>query len=100
LKWIEQNSLKHTTLTHARLEALSTNHNARSHKLGLAQMVRFLVVEQVHPCSNIRFDVDAAYLRLIILSVIVDIPVDSDALFDRLLESLRLSRLSFSEVLI
>jgi hypothetical protein len=58
-------------------------------------MVRFLVVEQVHPCSNIRFDVDAAYLWLIILSVIVDIPVDSDALFDRLFESLRLSRPSF-----
>jgi hypothetical protein len=56
-------------------------------KLGLAQMVMFLVVEPIHPGSNFRFDVSVAYLWLIILSVIGDIPVDSETLFDRLRES-------------
>ena len=50
-------------------------------------MVRFLVVEPTHPGSNPRFDVGVAYLRLIILSVVGDVPVDSEALFDRLRES-------------
>jgi hypothetical protein len=39
------------------------------------------------PGSNFRFDVGVAYLRLIILSVVGDVPVDSETLFDRLHES-------------
>jgi hypothetical protein len=56
-------------------------------KLSLAQMVRFSVVEPTHTCSNPRFDVGVAYLRLIILSVVCDVPVDSETIFDRLHES-------------
>jgi hypothetical protein len=50
-------------------------------------MVRFLVVEPTHPGSNPRFDMGVAYLRLIILSVVGDIPVNSETLVDRLRES-------------
>jgi hypothetical protein len=50
-------------------------------------MVRFLVVEPTHPGSNLRFNVGVAYLWLIILSVVGDVPVDSETLFDRLRES-------------
>jgi hypothetical protein len=50
-------------------------------------MVRFLVVESTHPGSNPGFDVGVAYLRLIILSVVDDVSVDSETLFDRLRES-------------
>jgi hypothetical protein len=56
-------------------------------KFSLAQMVRFLVVEPIHPGSNPRFDVGVAYLRLITLSVVSDVPVDNETLFDRLRES-------------
>jgi hypothetical protein len=45
-------------------------------------MVRFLVVEQIYPDSNFRFGMGVTYLRLIILSVVGDIPVDSETLFD------------------
>jgi hypothetical protein len=38
-------------------------------------MVTFLVVEPTHPDSNPRFDVGITYLRLIILSVVGDVPV-------------------------
>jgi hypothetical protein len=55
-------------------------------KLSLAQIVRFLVVEPTHPDLNLRFDMGVAYLWLIILSVVNDIPVDSETLFDRLCE--------------
>jgi hypothetical protein len=48
---------------------------------------RFLVVEPNYPDSNLRFDVSVAYLRLIIILVVDDIPVDSEAPFDRLRES-------------
>jgi hypothetical protein len=51
-------------------------------KLGLAQMVRFFVVEPVHLGSNFRFNVSVAYLRLIILSVVGDVSVDNESLFD------------------
>jgi hypothetical protein len=51
-------------------------------KLGLAQMVRFFVVESVHLGSNFRFNVSVAYLRLIILSVVGDVSVDNESLFD------------------
>jgi hypothetical protein len=57
------------------------------HKLGLAQMVRFLVIESTHLGSNSRFDLSVAYLRRIILSMVSDVPVNSDVLFDRLHES-------------
>jgi hypothetical protein len=50
-------------------------------------MVTFLVVEPTHPDSNPRFDVGVTYLHLIILSVVGDVPVYSEALFDRLHES-------------
>jgi hypothetical protein len=50
-------------------------------------MVRFFVVEPTHPNSNPRFDVGVAYLRLIILLVLDDVPIDSKTLFDRLRES-------------
>jgi hypothetical protein len=57
------------------------------HKLGLAQMVRFFVIESTHLGSNSRFDLGVAYLRRIILSMVSDVPVNSDVLFDRLHES-------------
>jgi hypothetical protein len=44
------------------------------------------MVEPTHPGSNLRFDVDIVYLWLIILSVVGDVVIDSDALFDRLRE--------------
>jgi hypothetical protein len=50
-------------------------------------MVMFVVVELTHLNSNLRFDVCVIYLRLIILSVVDDVSVNSDALFDRLRES-------------
>jgi hypothetical protein len=50
-------------------------------------MVRFLVVEPTHPGSNPRFDMCVAYLCLIILSVVDNVSVDSETLFDRLRES-------------
>jgi hypothetical protein len=50
-------------------------------------MVRFPVMEPTHPGSNPRFDLDVAYLRLIILLVVDDVPIHSDTLFDRLRES-------------
>jgi hypothetical protein len=43
-------------------------------------MVRFLVVEPIHSGLNSRFDMGDVYLRLIILSVIDNIPVDNDTL--------------------
>jgi hypothetical protein len=45
------------------------------------------VVKPTNPGLNPRFDVDVAYLRLIILSVLDDVLVDSETLFDRLHES-------------
>jgi hypothetical protein len=62
-------------------------------------MVMFLVVEPTHPDSNLRFDVGVAYLQLIILSVVDDVPIDSEMLFDRLRES-QDRQTSLSEVLI
>jgi hypothetical protein len=56
-------------------------------KLGLAQMVRLLLVELTHLGSNTKFDVGVTDLRLIILSVVGDVPVDSKAHFDQLYES-------------
>jgi hypothetical protein len=50
-------------------------------------MVRFSVVEPTHTGSNPRFDVGVAYLWLIILSVIGDVPIDSEMFFDRLHKS-------------
>jgi hypothetical protein len=50
-------------------------------------MVMFVVVELTHLDSNLRFDVCVIYLRLIILLVVDDVSVNSDALFDRLRES-------------
>jgi hypothetical protein len=50
-------------------------------------MVMFLVVEPIYPDSNPRFNMSFIYLRLIILSVIDDVSIDRDALFDRLCES-------------
>jgi hypothetical protein len=43
-------------------------------------MVRFLVVEPIHSGSNLRFDMSVAYLQLFILSVVVDVSVDSEML--------------------
>jgi hypothetical protein len=62
-------------------------------------MVMFLVVEPTHPDSNLRFDVGVAYLQIIILSVVDDVPIDSEMLFDRLHES-QDRRPSLSDVLI
>jgi hypothetical protein len=47
--------------------------------VGLAQLVRFLVVELTHLGSNSRFDMGVAF-TLIILSVGGDVSVDSEAL--------------------
>jgi hypothetical protein len=41
-------------------------------------MVMLLVVKSIHPGLNFRFDVSVTYLRLIILSVVGDIPVDNE----------------------
>jgi hypothetical protein len=40
-------------------------------------MFRFLIVESTHLVSNFRFNVGVVYLRLIIFSVVCDVPVDS-----------------------
>jgi hypothetical protein len=50
-------------------------------------MVRFFVVEVNHLGSNPRFDVDVVYLRLIIISVVDDVLVDSETFFYRFCES-------------
>jgi hypothetical protein len=42
-------------------------------------MVSFFVVESIHPCLNYRFDICIIYLQLIILSVVYDVSIDSDA---------------------
>jgi hypothetical protein len=47
-------------------------------RVDLAQLVRFLVVELTHPGSNLMTCV--LYLRLIILLVGVDVPVNRDTL--------------------
>jgi hypothetical protein len=44
------------------------------------------MVESIHPISNPRFDVDATYLRLIILLVVDDVLIDSETLFNQLHE--------------
>jgi hypothetical protein len=49
-------------------------------------MIRFFMVESIHPISNPRFDVDATYLRLIILLVVDDVLIDSETLFNQLHE--------------
>jgi hypothetical protein len=50
-------------------------------------MVRFLVVESTHLVLNPKFDVGVAYLRLIILSLLGNILIDSETVFNRLRES-------------
>jgi hypothetical protein len=45
------------------------------------------MVETTYPDLNRRFNVNVTYLRLIILSVIDDIHVDSETLFNRLNKS-------------
>jgi hypothetical protein len=50
-------------------------------------MVRFLLVKTTHPKSDSKFNVSVAYLRLIILSVIDGVPVNSEPLFDQLRKS-------------
>jgi hypothetical protein len=47
-------------------------------KVGLAWMVKFLVVEPIQPNSNLRFDIAIVYLQL--LSVVGNVPVDSETL--------------------
>jgi hypothetical protein len=66
-------------------KSFSVQYKSDKRKLSLAQMVRFLVVESIHLCSNPRFDVGVIYLRLI-LSVVDNILVDSETLFDRFRE--------------
>jgi hypothetical protein len=44
-------------------------------------------VEPIHSVLNPSFDVDVTYLRLIILSVVGDVSVDNETLFDQLRES-------------
>jgi hypothetical protein len=55
-------------------------------KLGLAQMIRFFVVEPIHSGSNPRFDVGVVYVCLIIVSVVDDVAIDNEMLFDQLCE--------------
>jgi hypothetical protein len=50
-------------------------------------MIRFLVMEPIYPSLNPRFDVSVTYLQLIIFSVVADVLVDSNALFNRLYET-------------
>jgi hypothetical protein len=42
-------------------------------------MVSFFVVESIHLYLNYRFNICIIYLQLIILSVIYDVSIDSDA---------------------
>jgi hypothetical protein len=66
-------------------KSFSVQYKSDKRKLSLAQMVRFLVVESIYLYSNPRFDVGVIYLRLI-LSVVDNILVDSETLFDRFRE--------------
>jgi hypothetical protein len=50
-------------------------------KLNLAQMIRFFVVESIYPNLNLRFSVSVIYLQIIILSVVVNVLIDSETLF-------------------
>jgi hypothetical protein len=45
------------------------------------------VVEPIYLGSNPRFDVGVVYLWLIILSMVDDVSIDSETLFDQLHES-------------
>jgi hypothetical protein len=45
-------------------------------------MVKFVVVELTYFGSNFRFDVEVAYLQLIIILVIDDVSINSKTLFD------------------
>jgi hypothetical protein len=42
----------------------------------------FFVVESIQSGLNLRFDMDIVYLYLIILSVVDDVSVDGETLFD------------------
>jgi hypothetical protein len=57
------------------------------HKLGQTQMVMFFVVKLTYSSLNTRFDGGVTYLQLIIFSVVGNVPIDSETLFDRLCES-------------
>jgi hypothetical protein len=50
-------------------------------------VVRLLVVKPTHTDLNPRFDVGVVYLQLIILSVLDNVPINSDVLFNQLCES-------------
>jgi hypothetical protein len=58
-----------------------------TYKLDLTQMIKFFMVEPIHPGSNLKFNVNVIYLRLIIFSVIYDVLIDSKTFFDQLRES-------------
>jgi hypothetical protein len=45
-------------------------------------MIRFFVIESNHSCLNLRFDMDATYLRLIIISVTNNVLIDSEPFFN------------------
>jgi hypothetical protein len=49
-------------------------------KLRLAQLIRFVAVESIHTQVQIPALTYVLYLRLIILSMIDDIPIDNDVM--------------------
>jgi hypothetical protein len=49
-------------------------------KLRLAQLIRFLAVESIHTQVQIPALTYVLYLRLIILSMIDDVPIDNDVM--------------------
>jgi hypothetical protein len=52
---------------------------AHRSRVGLAQWVRFLVVQLIHICLNFRFDMGVTFVTNY-FSVRGDIPINSDAL--------------------
>jgi hypothetical protein len=64
VKWTASGRMKWPPALSAWSEALLVSVVQNSHMLcrvGLAQLVRFLVVELTHPCLNPRFDMGVAF---------------------------------------
>jgi hypothetical protein len=58
----------------------TANKKCVSCKLSRAQLVRFFMVESIYLDLNLRFDINVTYLQLIIFLVIIDVPINNDAL--------------------
>jgi hypothetical protein len=51
-----------------------------NHRVGLTQLIRFLVVKLTHPSSNLRFDMSITFTTNI-LSMVVNVSIDNETLF-------------------